>query len=114
MRLVVVVAVQHWVVDQLHFLLFPRLVALRVLLLCQLPLSQGWRVWSFYLLHELVHYFLSETVVRAHHDSLVEVLFGIAAAPLVREVVKRVVDRLVDGLVVELCGDINLGFPVGV
>jgi len=57
----VVVAIQHRIVNQLH-LLFLNSMILHVLLLRNLSLSKGWRVWPLDLVHKVMHKFLTETI----------------------------------------------------
>lgn len=63
MRLVIVVAIQHWIVYQLYLLLFV-LVPFGYLLLSMLLLADRGRVGSLDFTHELPHQLLPETIQR--------------------------------------------------
>jgi hypothetical protein len=71
---VVVVAVEDWVVDQLHlFLLLVPAVLGHFLLSC-LPLAEGRGIGPLDLVHEVLHQFLTETVQRTSPQLFVPLL----------------------------------------
>ena len=61
MSFMVVVAIQHRIVNQLH-LIFLNSITLFLLLFCNLSLAKGWRVWPLDLVHKIMHKFLTKAI----------------------------------------------------
>ena len=68
MSFMVVVAIQHRIVNQLH-LIFLNSITLFLLLFCNLSLAKGWRVWPLDLVHKIMHKFLTKAIqwTSSHH-----------------------------------------------
>lgn len=58
----VIVAVEHWIIDQ-FYLFFLLIVRMLRSFFCHILLTNWWGIWSFNLTHKLIYYFLPKSKV---------------------------------------------------